>query len=78
MLSVKLVLRGAHGHVTGSRPWVCAENNIEGLMANIVGKKHSCCFFKFFFNKIKDVCLSNLMETDGTSLVELKETKTDI
>lgn len=37
--SVKLILRGAHGHVTGSRPWVYAENNIEGLMANIVGKK---------------------------------------
>ncbi|XP_042180032.1 kynureninase isoform X2 [Oncorhynchus tshawytscha] len=30
---------GVHGHVQGSRPWAWAENNIEGLMANVVGAK---------------------------------------
>ncbi|XP_035388622.1 kynureninase isoform X2 [Electrophorus electricus] len=30
---------GAHGHVMGSRPWAWAENNLEALMANIVGAK---------------------------------------
>ncbi|KAL4618006.1 kynureninase isoform X1 [Arapaima gigas] len=30
---------GVHGHIKGSRPWAWAENNIEGLMANIVGAK---------------------------------------
>ncbi|KAF7711169.1 kynureninase isoform X1 [Silurus meridionalis] len=30
---------GAHGHVMGSRPWVWAENNLEDLMAKIVGAK---------------------------------------
>lgn len=34
-----VTLRGAHGHVLGSRPWAWAENNIEELMANIVGKR---------------------------------------
>ncbi|XP_029942144.1 kynureninase [Salarias fasciatus] len=28
---------GVHGHTEGSRPWAWAENNIEELMANIVG-----------------------------------------
>uniref|UniRef100_A0A8C8HDC8 Kynureninase n=1 Tax=Oncorhynchus tshawytscha TaxID=74940 RepID=A0A8C8HDC8_ONCTS len=32
-------LGGVHGHVQGSRPWAWAENNIEGLMANVVGAK---------------------------------------
>ncbi|XP_035006057.1 kynureninase isoform X2 [Hippoglossus stenolepis] len=30
---------GAHGHTEGSRPWAWAENNIEELMANVVGAK---------------------------------------
>ncbi|XP_071243357.1 kynureninase-like [Salvelinus alpinus] len=30
---------GVHGHVQGSRPWAWAENNIEELMANVVGAK---------------------------------------
>lgn len=30
---------GVHGHTTGSRPWAWAENNIEELMANVVGAK---------------------------------------
>ncbi|XP_044201315.1 kynureninase [Thunnus albacares] len=30
---------GVHGHTEGSRPWAWAENNIEELMANIVGAK---------------------------------------
>ncbi|MEQ2249508.1 hypothetical protein ILYODFUR_030005, partial [Ilyodon furcidens] len=30
---------GVHGHTVGSRPWAWAENNIEDLMANIVGAK---------------------------------------
>lgn len=30
---------GAHGHVVGSRPWAWAENNIEELMANVVGAR---------------------------------------
>uniref|UniRef100_A0AAY5EW70 Kynureninase n=1 Tax=Electrophorus electricus TaxID=8005 RepID=A0AAY5EW70_ELEEL len=34
-----VVYRGAHGHVMGSRPWAWAENNLEALMANIVGAK---------------------------------------
>uniref|UniRef100_A0AAY4C4Z3 Kynureninase n=2 Tax=Denticeps clupeoides TaxID=299321 RepID=A0AAY4C4Z3_9TELE len=29
---------GVHGHTVGSRPWAWAENTIEGLMADIVGK----------------------------------------
>lgn len=29
--------RGAHGHVMGSRPWAWAENNLEALMAKVVG-----------------------------------------
>lgn len=64
--------------MTGSRPWVYAENNIEGLMANIVGKKHR--FFKQKSKMSGFEFLSNLVsvEADGTSLVELKETKTDI
>uniref|UniRef100_A0A7N8X4D6 Kynureninase n=1 Tax=Mastacembelus armatus TaxID=205130 RepID=A0A7N8X4D6_9TELE len=28
-----------HGHTEGSRPWAWAENNIEDLMANVVGAK---------------------------------------
>ncbi|KAF5890880.1 kynureninase, partial [Clarias magur] len=28
---------GAHGHVMGSRPWAWAENNLEALMAKVVG-----------------------------------------
>ncbi|XP_031153664.1 kynureninase isoform X2 [Sander lucioperca] len=28
-----------HGHTEGSRPWAWAENNIEELMANVVGAK---------------------------------------
>ncbi|XP_031414692.1 kynureninase isoform X2 [Clupea harengus] len=28
---------GVHGHTVGSRPWAWAENNIEQLMANVVG-----------------------------------------
>ncbi|KAM4601830.1 kynureninase [Polymixia lowei] len=28
-----------HGHLEGSRPWAWAENNIEQLMANVVGAK---------------------------------------
>lgn len=31
------VFRGVHGHTEGSRPWAWAENNLEGLMANVVG-----------------------------------------
>lgn len=30
---------GVHGHTEGSRPWAWAENNIEELMANLVGAK---------------------------------------
>ncbi|KAM7375435.1 hypothetical protein PAMA_014504 [Pampus argenteus] len=30
---------GVHGHTEGSRPWAWAENNIEGLMADVVGAK---------------------------------------
>ncbi|KAG9349146.1 hypothetical protein JZ751_029468, partial [Albula glossodonta] len=30
---------GVHGHTEGARPWAWAENNIEDLMANIVGAK---------------------------------------
>ncbi|KAL6115132.1 kynu [Pungitius sinensis] len=30
---------GVHGHLGGSRPWAWAENNIEGLMADVVGAK---------------------------------------
>ncbi|KAG7463844.1 hypothetical protein MATL_G00180980 [Megalops atlanticus] len=30
---------GVHGHVEGARPWAWAENNIEDMMANIVGAK---------------------------------------
>ncbi|XP_030626383.1 kynureninase [Chanos chanos] len=30
---------GVHGHMVGSRPWIWAENNIEELMANVVGAK---------------------------------------
>ncbi|XP_028990332.1 kynureninase [Betta splendens] len=30
---------GVHGHTEGSRPWAWAENNMEDLMANIVGAK---------------------------------------
>lgn len=30
---------GVHGHKEGSRPWAWAENDIEQLMANIVGAK---------------------------------------
>lgn len=29
-----------HGHTMGARPWAWAENNIEELMAKVVGKKH--------------------------------------
>ncbi|XP_061788314.1 kynureninase [Nerophis lumbriciformis] len=28
---------GAHGHTEGSRPWAWAENNLEALMAKVVG-----------------------------------------
>ncbi|XP_023671758.1 kynureninase isoform X1 [Paramormyrops kingsleyae] len=28
---------GVHGHTEGSRPWVCAENTIEEMMAHLVG-----------------------------------------
>ncbi|KAM7375480.1 hypothetical protein PAMA_014544 [Pampus argenteus] len=31
---------GVHGHTEGSRPWAWAENNIEGLMADVVAKRH--------------------------------------
>ncbi|XP_038577923.1 kynureninase [Micropterus salmoides] len=31
---------GVHGHTEGSRPWAWAENNIEELMANVVGAKN--------------------------------------
>ncbi|CAL8308200.1 unnamed protein product [Merluccius merluccius] len=30
---------GVHGHTQGSRPWAWAEENIEDLMANVVGAK---------------------------------------
>ncbi|XP_028281043.1 kynureninase [Parambassis ranga] len=30
---------GVHGHTEGSRPWAWAENNIEEMMANVVGAK---------------------------------------
>ncbi|XP_036400531.1 kynureninase isoform X2 [Megalops cyprinoides] len=30
---------GVHGHVEGARPWAWAENNIEDMMANVVGAK---------------------------------------
>ncbi|KAM9766666.1 kynureninase isoform 1-T1 [Menidia menidia] len=30
---------GVHGHTQGSRPWAWAENNIEELMAKVVGAK---------------------------------------
>ncbi|XP_072539609.1 kynureninase [Salminus brasiliensis] len=30
---------GVHGHLMGSRPWAWAENNLEDLMAKIVGAK---------------------------------------
>ncbi|XP_028320181.1 kynureninase [Gouania willdenowi] len=30
---------GVHGHTEGSRPWAWAENNIEELMASVVGAK---------------------------------------
>ncbi|XP_068446985.1 kynureninase [Clinocottus analis] len=30
---------GVHGHTEGSRPWAWAENNIEDVMADIVGAK---------------------------------------
>ncbi|KAM8904994.1 kynureninase isoform 2-T2 [Spinachia spinachia] len=30
---------GVHGHTRGSRPWAWAENNLEGLMADLVGAK---------------------------------------
>uniref|UniRef100_A0A8B9HTV3 Kynureninase n=2 Tax=Astyanax mexicanus TaxID=7994 RepID=A0A8B9HTV3_ASTMX len=30
---------GAHGHVMGSRPWAWAENDLEDLMAKVVGAK---------------------------------------
>ncbi|XP_069031382.1 kynureninase [Embiotoca jacksoni] len=30
---------GVHGHTEGSRPWAWAENNIEDLMAQVVGAK---------------------------------------
>uniref|UniRef100_H2LK44 Kynureninase n=1 Tax=Oryzias latipes TaxID=8090 RepID=H2LK44_ORYLA len=32
---------GVHGHTDGSRPWAWAENNIEDLMAKVVGAKTS-------------------------------------
>ena len=35
----QLCCRGVHGHTGGSRPWAWAENNIEELMANVVGKR---------------------------------------
>uniref|UniRef100_A0A3Q1FJ34 Kynureninase n=1 Tax=Acanthochromis polyacanthus TaxID=80966 RepID=A0A3Q1FJ34_9TELE len=31
---------GVHGHTLGSRPWAWAEENIEGLMANVVVSSH--------------------------------------
>ncbi|KAM4559508.1 kynureninase isoform 1-T2 [Odontesthes bonariensis] len=30
---------GVHGHTSGSRPWAWAENNLEELMAKVVGAK---------------------------------------
>ncbi|KAI3366130.1 hypothetical protein L3Q82_009955, partial [Scortum barcoo] len=30
---------GVHGHVEGSRPWAWSENNIEDLMAKVIGAK---------------------------------------
>ncbi|KAM3857260.1 kynureninase [Diretmus argenteus] len=30
---------GIHGHFQGPRPWAFAENNVEGLMAKVVGAK---------------------------------------
>ncbi|XP_041637835.1 kynureninase [Cheilinus undulatus] len=30
---------GVHGHLEGSRPWAWAENNIEEMMADVVGAK---------------------------------------
>ena len=38
--NVEHVSRGVHGHTVGSRPWAWAENNIEQLMANVVGNAH--------------------------------------
>lgn len=35
--------RGVHGHTEGSRPWAWAENNIQDLMAHVVGKRRSLC-----------------------------------
>uniref|UniRef100_A0A8C7XY74 Kynureninase n=1 Tax=Oryzias sinensis TaxID=183150 RepID=A0A8C7XY74_9TELE len=32
---------GVHGHTDGSRPWAWAENNLEDLMAKVVGAKTS-------------------------------------
>lgn len=32
-----LFVRGVHGHMQGSRPWAWAENNLEVLMARVVG-----------------------------------------
>lgn len=48
-LTLAVTLRGAHGHVVGSRPWCWAENNIEELMANIVGKREPPCLDIFFY-----------------------------
>lgn len=33
-----LFSRGVHAHTVGARPWAWAENNIEDVMANIVGE----------------------------------------
>lgn len=45
-----LALRGCHGHTEGSRPWAWAENNIEELMAKVVGERqgHDLKIFSLF------------------------------
>lgn len=56
----QLCCRGVHGHTGGSRPWAWAENNIEELMANVVGKRRctlnisSCLHLPTIFHRRMD------------------------
>lgn len=63
----KCVCRGVHGHTEGSRPWAWAENNIEELMANVVGKRHQEVAQRWFLFKhsFKEVLTSLLKPQKG-------------
>lgn len=47
-IEITCFYRGVHGHTEGSRPWAWAENNIEELMANVVGKSCSSGLLLFY------------------------------